>query len=91
MVEKRANESDIVLDEIVTTPYKYGFTTDIEIEEFEKGLNLDIVKKISNKKEEPLFLQKFREKAFTSWTKMVNPMWSGLTSGSRLFLFTLLS
>ena len=36
MVEKRVNESDIVLDEIVTTPYKYGFTTDIEIEEFEK-------------------------------------------------------
>ena len=29
---------------IVATPYKYGFTTDIEIEEFEKGLNLDIVR-----------------------------------------------
>ena len=50
------NESDAVLDEIVTTPYKYGFTTDIDIEDFEKGLNLEVVKKISKKKDEPSFL-----------------------------------
>ena len=50
MAEKQINESEEILDAIVTTPYKYGFTTDIEIEEFEKGLNLEIVKKISKKK-----------------------------------------
>ena len=78
MAEKQINESEEILDAIVTTPYKYGFTTDIEIEEFEKGLNLEIVKKISKKKNEPVFMLNFREKAFTSWVKMKNPDWSCL-------------
>ena len=78
MAEKQLNESDVILDDIVTTPYKYGFTTDIEIEDFEKGLSLEIVKKISKKKAEPLFLVNFREKAFKNWTKMVSPDWAYL-------------
>jgi len=76
MTENQLNESDVILDTIVATPYKYGFTTDIEIEEFEKGLNLDIVNKISKKKDEPTFLLNFREKAFKNWTKMSNPDWA---------------
>ena len=64
MPEKKLNNSEEVLDSIVTTPYKYGFTTDIEVEDFEKGLNSKIVRKISEKKNEPDFLLKFREKAF---------------------------
>ena len=43
MSEKKLNESEAVLDSIVTTPYKYGFTTDIAVEDFEKGLNSKIV------------------------------------------------
>lgn len=78
MVDIRMNESDAVLDEIVTTPYKYGFTTDIDIEDFEKGLNLEIVKKISKKKDEPSFLSKFREKSYNTWIKMASPDWSSL-------------
>ena len=50
MAEDQLNKSDEILDEIVTSPYKYGFTTDLETEEFEKGLNEDIIKKISLKK-----------------------------------------
>ena len=45
MTENQINESDVILEDIVATPYKYGFTTDVEVEEFEKGLSLDIVKK----------------------------------------------
>jgi len=75
MAEKQIKESEKILDAIVATPYKYGFTTDIEIEKFEKGLNLEIVKKISKKKDEPVFMLNFREKAFTSWIKMKNPNW----------------
>ena len=67
-----------ILDDIVTTPYKYGFTTNIETEEFEKGLNEEIVRKISSKKNEPEFLRKFREKAFKSWEKMKAPDWAYL-------------
>ena len=78
MAEKQVNESDIILDTIVTTPYKYGFKTDIEIEEFEKGLCLETVQKISKKKNEPPFLLKFREKAFNNWEKMISPDWSSL-------------
>ena len=59
--------------------YKYGFTTNLETEEFEKGLNLDIVRKISQKKDEPKFLLKFREKAFKSWEKMTSPSWAYLS------------
>ena len=65
MLDKQSNQ-DRILDEIVTTPYKYGFTTDIATEDFEKGLNLGIVKKISEKKKEPEFLTKVRAKAFNS-------------------------
>ena len=57
MAKNQSNESEAILDAIVTTPYKYGFTTDLETEEFEKGLNKEIVKKISSKKEEPEFLK----------------------------------
>jgi hypothetical protein len=72
------SESEDILDTIVTSPYKYGFTTNLETEEFEKGLNLDIVRKISKKKDEPEFLLKFREKAFKSWEKMNSPTWAYL-------------
>jgi len=50
MSEDNLNTSEDILDTIVATPYKYGFTTNLETEEFEKGLNLDIVRKISQKK-----------------------------------------
>ena len=77
MVEKKLNESEAI-DAIVTTPYKYGFTTDIGVEEFEKGLNAQVIKKISKKKNEPDFLLKFREKAFLNWQKMSSPNWAYL-------------
>ena len=38
MAKNQPNESEAILDAIVTTPYKYGFTTNLETEEFEKGL-----------------------------------------------------
>ena len=77
MVEKKVNESEAI-DNIVTTPYKYGFTTNIEVEDFEKGLSSSIVRKISEKKNEPDFLLKFREKAFLNWQRMSSPKWAYL-------------
>lgn len=58
--------------------YKYGFTTDIEVEEFPKGLSEEIVRKISAKKEEPEWLLDFRLKAFEMWKKMEHPEWAKL-------------
>ena len=50
MAKNQSNESEAILDAIVTTPYKYGFTTNLKTEEFEKGLSNDILEKISSKK-----------------------------------------
>lgn len=78
MAEKQSNTNEILLDDFVTAPYKYGFKTDIETESFPKGLDLNIVKTISKKKEEPEFLEKFRINAFEQWQRMKNPSWSYL-------------
>ncbi len=56
--------------------YKYGFTTDIQTETFPKGLNEDIIRRISAKKNEPQFLLDFRLKAFNYWQKMEEPNWA---------------
>jgi Fe-S cluster assembly protein SufB len=56
--------------------YKYGFVTDIESELAPKGLNEDIVRYISAKKDEPAWLLDWRLEAFRRWQTMVEPVWS---------------
>ena len=72
------NQTNTV-EEIVAQPYKYGFTTEIETEKIPKGLNEDVIRLISAKKNEPDFLLKFRLRAYEQWLKMKEPDWSGLT------------
>ena len=67
------------VEEIVSQPYKYGFITEIETEKIPKGLNEDVIRLISAKKNEPDFLLKFRLRAYAQWLKMAEPDWSGLT------------
>ena len=55
MAEKQTTNSDTVLEEIVASPYKYGFKTEIETEDFPKGITNHIIHAISKKKNEPLF------------------------------------
>ena len=55
--------------------YEYGFTTDVHTEIIEKGLNEDVVRLISQKKDEPEWMLDFRLKAFRHWTKMEEPKW----------------
>ncbi len=64
--------------DILNDEYKYGFYTDIETEEFPKGLNEEIVKMISAKKHEPEWLLEYRLKAFRHWQKMQVPQWAKL-------------
>ncbi len=64
--------------DILNTEYKYGFFTDIEIEEFPKGLSEEIVRLISAKKEEPEWLLDFRLKAFRHWKTLKHPKWAKL-------------
>ncbi|KAA0589028.1 Fe-S cluster assembly protein SufB [Azospirillum lipoferum] len=59
--------------------YKYGFTTDIEADVAPKGLNEDIVRFISAKKEEPEWLLDWRLKAFRVWQTMEEPQWAAVS------------
>ncbi len=56
--------------------YKYGFVTDIEADTAPKGLSDDIVRFISNKKEEPAWLLDWRLKAYRHWLTMPEPKWA---------------
>ena len=62
----------------VSSEYKYGFYTDIESEEFPKGLNEEIIRLLSKKKEEPEWLLSFRLKAYRHWLTMTDPAWAKL-------------
>ena len=64
--------------DILNSDYKYGFFTDIETEEFPKGLNEEIVRMISAKKAEPQWLLDYRIKAFHHFEKMILPKWAKL-------------
>ena len=68
-----------LVKDVVKEPYKYGFVTDIETEKIAKGLNEDIIRLISQKKEEPKFLLDFRLKAFKKWQKMKAVSYTHLT------------
>lgn len=65
-----------ILEEITSSEYKYGFVTNIESDNAPKGLNEDIVRFISAKKNEPEWLLEYRLKAFRHWQKMQEPTWA---------------
>lgn len=61
--------------ELENKEYEYGFYTDIDAETFPKGLNEDIVRKISEKKNEPEWMTEWRLQAFAHWKTMTEPEW----------------
>ncbi len=67
---------DNAINDIMEKDYEHGFQTKIETEKFPKGLNEDVIKKISAKKNEPDYMLKFRLKAFEHWKKMDEPDWA---------------
>jgi len=63
------------VEELGSDKYKYGFSTDIEMDLAPKGVNEDIVRMISSKKNEPEWLLEWRLKAFRTWQEMPEPTW----------------
>ncbi len=61
--------------ELTRGEYKYGFVTDVETDSIPIGLNEDVVRLISSKKEEPEWLLEWRLNAFRVWLKMSEPEW----------------
>jgi len=73
-----AYTEDELKKELETKEYEYGFYTDIDSETFPVGLNEDVVKAISKKKNEPKWMTDWRLDAFSSWKSMNEPEWSNL-------------
>ena len=66
-------EQNEILEEHINSEYKWGFTTDIDSDTFAKGLNEDVVKALSAKKNEPEWMLEFRLKAYRHWLTMKEP------------------
>ncbi len=71
--------SDEILDEITASDYKYGFTTDIESDKVPPGLNEEVIRIISAKKNEPEWMLEWRLDAFRTWSEMTEPEWPNVT------------
>lgn len=70
------NTNNEFVKKIAEQKYAYGFTTDVHTEIIEKGLNEDIIRLISSKKQEPEWLLEFRLKSFRQWLTMKQPTWA---------------
>ncbi len=68
---------DIILNKI-SSDYEWGFTTDIDMETLPKGLNEDVVRFISKKKNEPEFMLEWRLKAYRHWLTLEEPRWANV-------------
>ena len=69
---------DDLREELKTKEYEYDFYTDIESDTFPNGLNEDIVRAISKKKEEPQWMTDWRLEAFKAWKEMTEPEWANV-------------
>ena len=78
MVKKQVDTSESLVEDFIASPYKYGFKTEIETEDFPKGIDIEIVRELSKRKKEPPYLLDFRLKAFKQWKKMSSPNWAKL-------------
>ena len=78
MAENIDKKSDDILSEVTSSDYKYGFETKVETEFIGKGLSEDVVRIISQKKEEPEWLLEFRLKAYRHWLTLDMPKWAHL-------------
>jgi Fe-S cluster assembly protein SufB len=70
------SDQDKIIEEVVGSEYKYGFYTDIEMDTAPMGLNEDIVRFISAKKNEPEWMLDYRLKAYRHWLTLTEPNWA---------------
>lgn len=79
MANKTKYTEEHLKKELETQEYEYGFYTNIASEKFAKGLNEDVVRAISKKKEEPEWMTEWRLEAFKIWQTMTEPDWANVT------------
>ena len=69
-------DSDQIINEVTQSEYKYGFVSNIEADQVPKGLHEDIIRMISEKKNEPEWMLEYRLEAFRIWQQMEEPDWA---------------
>ena len=72
------SDNEQIIEEVTSSEYKYGFTTEIDTETLGKGLTEETVRLISAKKGEPEWMLEYRLEAFRAWQKMEQPDWAHL-------------
>jgi Fe-S cluster assembly protein SufB len=70
-----------IVQELARREYKYGFVTDVEQEIVPRGLSEEVIRLISEKKNEPAWLLEWRLKAYAIWRTMKEPAWGNVTYG----------
>ena len=66
------------VDELIKRGYEHGFVTEIESDTFPPGLNEDVIRALSAKKNEPEWMTEWRLKAYQHWLTMEQPSWAHL-------------
>jgi len=72
------SNSDLTVEKLANSEYKYGFVSDVEEEKIPKGLSEDVIRLISQKKSEPDWMLEWRLKAYRYWLTMKEPHWSNV-------------
>ena len=74
----QVSDSTNTIETFANQEYKYGFVTDIEADAVPPGLNEDVIRLISAKKDEPEWLLEWRLKAYRHWLTMTEPTWANV-------------
>ena len=72
------NKDEKILKNFTSKEYEHGWSVDLDVDQAPNGLNEDIIKLISKKKNEPNWLLKWRLNAFSTFKKMKSPDWANL-------------
>nr|YP_009497609.1 iron-sulfur cluster formation ABC transporter [Astrosyne radiata]AWT40322.1 iron-sulfur cluster formation ABC transporter [Astrosyne radiata] len=78
MINKSKKNLNKNITSLLNKDYQYGFSTKIEHEVIDKGINTETILLLSNKKKEPFYLLEFRLEAYQQWKKMKEPVWANL-------------
>tara|TARA_B100000767_G_scaffold263216_1_gene276722 strand:- start:460 stop:1899 length:1440 start_codon:yes stop_codon:yes gene_type:complete len=73
------SDNDKIIDEVTSSDYKYGFSTDLDSDTIEPGLSEDVIRQISLKKNEPQWMTDWRLDAYKVWKEMDEPEWANVS------------
>ena len=77
-INNKKKENEEIIQNAANSDYKYGFVTDIDMHIIPKGLNEDVIRYISNTKNEPEWMLEFRLEAYRYWLTLDTPKWTHL-------------